>query len=439
MTMKPTRLALTLLALSLGLTVIACDGASRSAPNPNPPAGDEVKSQKQRDTAPTVSPADVQALVAGNTAFAFDLYQQLRPGQSGNFFYSPMSLSEALAMTYAGARTTTATEMANVLQFTLPQDQLHPAFDALDLALASRGQGAKGADGQGFRLHIVNALWGQTGYGFLDPFLDTLAVNYDAGLRLLDFQTDPDAARGVINAWVASETENKILNLLVPGNVTSDTRLVLTNAIYFNAAWKSVFPTANTQDGSFTLLDGSTVTASLMTNSDLFGYAAGDGWVAADLPYDGDQLAMTVIVPDAGNFATFEAALDGDQLTAITGALTPQEFSVTLPKWTVDTRFSAKDQLVALGMADAFDPTRADFTGMNGGIEPLWIGDVIHQAHVMVNEYGTEAAAATAVVMAGGAMPSQLAVRADRPFIYVIRDLPTGTILFVGRVVNPLG
>jgi serpin B len=294
-------------------------------------------------------------------------------------------------------------------------------------------------DGSGFRLHVVNAIWGQTGYGFLDSFLDILAVSYDAGLRLLDFHADPEAARGVINAWVASETEDKIKELIPQNLLTDATRLVLTNAIYFNAQWKSVFPTDNTADGAFTLKSGATVTASLMTNYDEFGYAAGDGYAAVDLPYDGDQLAMTVIVPDAGRFDEIEAGLDGAQLAAIMGALVRQELTVTLPKWTVDTKFSAKDELTALGMGDAFDASRADFSGMNGGVEPLWIGDVIHQAHVLVNEYGTEAAAATAVVMVGGAMPSPLAVRADRPFIYVIRDVPTGTILFLGRVLNPLG
>jgi serpin B len=398
-----------------------------------------VRSQKQRDTAPAVSAADMDALASGNRVFAVDLYQQLRTGQDANFFFSPLSLSEALAMTYAGARANTATEMADVLSFTLPQDRLHPAFDALVLALASRGQGAKGMDGSGFRLHVVNAIWGQTGYGFLDSFLDILAVSYDAGLRLLDFHADPEAARGVINAWVASETEDKIKELIPQNLLTDATRLVLTNAIYFNAQWKSVFPTDNTADGAFTLKSGATVTASLMTNYDEFGYAAGDGYAAVDLPYDGDQLAMTVIVPDAGRFDEIEAGLDGAQLAAIMGALVRQELTVTLPKWTVDTKFSAKDELTALGMGDAFDASRADFSGMNGGVEPLWIGDVIHQAHVLVNEYGTEAAAATAVVMVGGAMPSPLAVRADRPFIYVIRDVPTGTILFLGRVLNPLG
>lgn len=434
--MRTTRLTSMLLALTLAATLAACNGAS---PDPQPDDGQHgtvLRSSQARDTSPDVVPADLQALVAGNTDFAFDLYHQIRQRQEGNLFFSPQSISQALAMTWGGARGANATQMAEVLSFTLPPERLHPAFNALDLTLATRGEGKQGMDGQGFRLRLVNAIWGQQGYGFLESFLDLLAVNYDAGLRLLDFFADPDAARLVINEWVEQQTEGKIKDLLEPGTVGVDTRLVLTNAIYFNAQWKDVFPTENTRDGQFHLEGGGSVTVPTMSNFAEYGYAAGAGYQAVELPYDGEELAMLVVVPDAGRFAEVEAGLDGAAVAALAAALETRSMSVTLPKWTIDTKLSCKDQLQGLGMTDAFAPPTADFTGINGGIEPLWISDVIHQAHVLVNEYGTEAAAATAVVMVGGAMP-ELSLDVDRPFIYVIRDRPTGTILFVGRILNP--
>jgi serpin B len=436
--MRTTRLASTLLALTLGAALVACTGGSPTNPPPDDGQhGTVLKSSQQRNTSPSVPSADLQALVAGNSDFAFDMYHQIRQTKEGNLFFSPQSISQALAMTWGGARGANATQMAEVLSFTLPADRLHPAFNALDLQLAGRGQGAAGMDGGGFRLRLVNAIWGQQGYGFLESFLDLLAVNYDAGLRLLDFLADPDAARLVINDWVEQQTEGKIKDLLEAGTVTGDTRLVLTNAIYFNAQWKEVFPKENSVDGQFNLLDGSSVTAPTMALYTGYGYAAGEGYQAVEIAYDGDELAMLLVVPDAGRFAEVEAGLDGATVGALAARLEQKELTLTMPKWTVDTKLSVKDQLKGLGMTDAFAPPTADFTGINGGIELLWISDVIHQAHVLVNEYGTEAAAATAVVMVGGAMPDPLRVDVDRPFIYVIRDRPTGTILFVGRILNP--
>jgi serpin B len=436
--MPTNRLTLTLFALTLGAALVACDGGRQTNQQPDDDQhGTVLRSTQPRNASPNVPAADLQALVAGNTDFAFDMYHQIRQTKQGNLFFSPQSISQALAMTWGGARGANATQMAEVLSFTLPGDRLHSAFNALDLTLASRGQGAQGMDGQGFRLRLVNAIWGQQGYGFLESFLDLLAVNYDAGLRLLDFFADPDAARLVINDWVEQQTEGKIKDLLDPGTVTADTRLVLTNAIYFNAQWKEVFPKENTRDGQFTLLDGSSVTVPTMALYTEYGHAAGEGYEAVELSYDGDELAMLIVLPDAGRFAEVEASLDGAAISALAATLEQKGLTLTMPKWTVDTKLSVKEQLEGLGMTDAFAASTADFTGINGGVETLWISDVIHQAHVLVNEYGTEAAAATAVIMVGGAMPEPLRVDVDRPFIYVIRDRPTGTILFVGRILNP--
>ncbi len=410
-------------------------------PDPQQPDDESsvLRSELSRNTSPAVPAGDEQALVAGNNAFAFDLYHQLLKGrESDNLFCSPASVSQALAMVYAGAKANTAAQMASSMHFTLDPASLHPAFNALDLALNSRGAGAAGKDGQGFRLNLVNALWAQRGYPVTQSFLDTLGQSYGAGVRVLEFNDQPDASRQTINAWVEQETENRIKELLPAGSVTSATRMVLTNAIYFNAAWSEVFSEDRSADGAFSRLDGSRLTVPRMSQVTDYRYASDAGWQAVELPYDGEELSMVVIVPDAGQFEAVEAKLDARLFDAAVGAMTHKHVSLTLPKWKVESKFRLKEQLKALGMTDAFSGARADFSGINGGIEPLWISDVIHQSFVEVDEKGTEAAAATAVVMVGSAGPVEtIDLTVDRPFIFAIRDIPTGSILFVGRVVDP--
>ncbi len=399
--------------------------------------GELAKSSQARDTSPSVGSADSDALAAGNTAFALDLYQQLR-GDGTNLFFSPHSISVALAMAYAGARDQTEQQMANVLHYTLPQERLHPALNALDLELASRGEAARGRHGEPFRLHITNALWGQTGYSFLPDFLDLLARNYGAGMRLLDFETAPEPSRLTINDWVADQTEQKIKDLMPGGVITTTTRLVLTNAIYFDAAWESTFKKEATHRGEFTLLDGDTVSAEMMHQSHRFPYATGGGYQAVELPYDGGELSMVVLLPEEGRLAAFEESLDGEELTAILSDLTPTEVRLTMPRFKYESAFRLRDALSAMGMADAFDPGVADLSGMDG-TRNLFIQEVVHKALVRVDEEGTEAAAATAVVVGITAAPAQPVVEVviDHPFIFLIRDLKTGTILFLGRVLDP--
>jgi serpin B len=396
--------------------------------------GDLVISEEPRDTAPEVSAADLDTLVEGNSAFAFNLYQQLKD-EEGNLFYSPYSISLALAMTYAGARGETETQMADALDFFLAQDRLHPAFNALALELDSRGQGAQGKDGEGFRLNIVNAIWGQKDYQFLANFLDVLAVNYGAGLRVLDFIGAPEESRVTINDWVADQTEGRIEDLIPPGLINSLTRLVLTNAIYFNAAWAYPFDEDITRDGDFYLLDGSQVKVPMMSQQEHLGYAEGDGYVAVELPYDGEELSMVILLPDSGQFEAFENSLGAEQVAAIIESLSYREVALTMPRFEFDSSFSLSQALSALGMPVAFT-TGADFSGMTGNRD-LYIADVVHKAFVSVDEAGTEAAAATAVVMELTAMPDVVEVNVDRPFIFFIRDIETGTILFVGRTLNP--
>ena len=407
---------------------------------PDPVFGQELRSEKQRVTSPDLAPSDLRDLVAGNSAFAFDLYQALS-AEDGNLFYSPYSISLALAMTYAGAWGETEQQMANTLNFILSQDRLHSAFNGLDLELASRGEGAEGTDEGGFRLNVVSALWGQEDFEFLSEFLDLVAGNYGAGLRLLDFINAPEDSRIAINDWVSEQTEGKIEDLIPPDVIDELTRLVLTNAIFFNAAWLNPFEESQTKDGAFHLLDGGEVTVQMMRRTASFGLAKGDGYQAVELPYDGSELSMVILLPDAGQFEGFEGSLDADLVRTITEGLVPTRLALTMPKFEFESDFGLKDTLGAMGMPVAFISSfgpctseMADFSGMTGTCN-LSIKEIVHKAFVSVDEAGTEAAAATAVVMGIESLPPSVTI--DRPFVFLIRDIETGAILFVGRVADP--
>ncbi|MGA8848531.1 MAG: serpin family protein [Dehalococcoidia bacterium] len=402
-----------------------------------PAVAEVLKSDKERITSPDVSSSEQALLVEGNSAFAFKLYQELKE-KGGNLFYSPYSISLALAMTYAGARGETAEQMADTLQFVLEQERLHPAFNWLDAELAKRGEGAAGKDGKGFRLNIVNAIWGQKDYEFLPTFLDILAENYGAGLRILDFITETEKSRVTINDWVSDQTEGRIKDLIPQGAISELTRLVLTNAIYFNAAWKYPFDDKATADGPFYLLDGGQVLVPMMKQTKAFGYTKGEGYQAVELPYDGNELSMVILLPASGNFEAFEGELQAQQVSDIISGLKNTEVTLTMPQFKFDSEFSLKDTLVEMGMRDAFSPGDADFSGMTVNPE-LFISDVVHKAFVAVDEAGTEAAAATAVIVGATSVHegTPVEVTIDRPFIFLIRDIETGAILFVGRVLNP--
>jgi len=400
-----------------------------------PAAGEVLKSDKERITSPNVSTSEQALLVEGNSAFALELYQALKE-EEGNLFYSPYSISLALAMTYAGASGETAQQMADTLHFLLEQERLHPAFNWLDAELARRGEGAEGKDGEGFRLNIVNAIWGQKDYEFLSDFLDVLAENYGAELRILDFMTETEKSRLTINDWVSDQTEGRIEDLIPQGAIDEWTRLVLTNAIYFNAAWAYPFNGNITADGPFYLLDGGQVSVPMMKQTESFGYTEGEGYQAVELLYDGGELSMVILLPEAGNFQAFEEGLQAQQICDVISGLQPTEVALTMPKFEFDSEFSLKDTLAGMGMPIAFS-SDADFSGMTGNPE-LFISDVVHKAFVAVDEAGTEAAAATAVIMKLTAVPEPpVEVTMDRPFIFLIRDIETGAILFVGRVMNP--
>jgi serpin B len=317
---------------------------------------------------------------------------------------------------------------------------MHAALNALDALLASRNREEDPLpDGTERRvvLTIANALWGQEGTLFLPEFLDTLAVHYGAGMRAVDFAGATEQARAAINDWVSDRTAGRIPELIGPGVLSGLTRLVITNAVYLDATWDSIFDPAETLEGPFTTLDGGRVTAEVMHQTHSFPYSSGDGWQAVELPYVGREIAMLVLVPDAGRFAEVEAGLAGALPDAAAG-LEDAEVVLGLPKWEFRTQASLVRLLESLGMTDAFDQTRASFSGMTG--EPdLYVSDVVHEAFVRVDEAGTEAAAATAVIMdLRAALPGDtVELEIDRPFLFALRDRSTGEILFLGRVTEP--
>jgi serpin B len=401
--------------------------------------GKVAESKLERVMNPDVAAPDLEQLVAGNTSFAFDLYQALSPS-NGNMVYSPYSISLAFAMVYGGARGETASQMAQTLHYTLAEEQFHPAFNALDLNLTRRSdQATDVSQKERFQLNIANSLWGQDGWPFLPDYLDLLAVNYGAGMHLVDFEHATENARKQINDWVSNQTNKHIQDIIPQGMLDPSTRLALANAIYFKATWEHEFDPNKTSDGPFNLLDGETVNVPMMEmeSGEQFSYAAGDGWQAIALPYKGGLTEMVVIVPDLGNFSAFESTLTADRYNEILAALQTQKVFLSMPKFTFETLYGLSDTLIQMGMKDAFDPSLADFSGMDG-THTLYIGDALHKAFIAVDEKGTEAAAATIVLMMAGAMPPEgVVLTIDQPFFYVIRDVPSGTILFMGRVVDP--
>jgi len=384
---------------------------------------------------PQADPAAVKELASSSNAFAWALYQALRD-EDGNLIYSPYSIYQALLMTGAGAEGETASQMASVLGVDVNDPEVHNLMNALNKALSTKPTYLDD-DAQPLIFTIANAVWAQKDYHFEQAFLDTLSANYNAGLKLVDFSNAEDA-RALINLWVAAQTNDKIQELIPSGVLDEMTRMVLTNAIYFKAAWQNRFDASETKDGIFTLADGSETSVPFMHGNFTTSALVSERINAVSLPYEGGNYAMAAIMPLV-DFAGFESELTAADLEQILTDLKSSSAMVDLsmPKFAAESSFSLKDVLTELGMADAFDAGKADFSGMTG--EPdLMIGSVLHQATIDVNEEGTEAAAATAVAISLTSMPGEsYTIKLDKPFIYVIYEVSTNTIVFMGRVVNP--
>jgi serpin B len=337
-------------------------------------------------------------------------------------------------MAYAGARGETETQMARTLGY-LPQKTQHPAFNALDLRVSQPASADKDS-GTPFQLNVANAVWGPRGYPFEGSYLDTLARHYGAGLRTLDFGRAESAA-GQINGWVARETEGRIKDLVPPDAVRPETRLALVNAIYFNASWSYKFEESATEDGPFTLPDGEKAIVPMMRQAWQFSYAEGADYQAVRLPYEGDAADMLIILPKQGSFGRVEQRLNGALLEELDGKLTESQVKLTMPRFDFETDLKLVDLIKGLGMPLPFDPYDADLRGVTKE-ERLFIYEALHKATITVDEKGTEAAAATAILAmpsSGGGGPKTMTL--DHPFIFAIQDRETGAVLFLGRVTDP--
>lgn len=397
--------------------------------------GGSIDRSKPKNKKPKTEPGDVASVVASTNRFAMAMFEQLR-AEPGNVASSPASIALALNMTRAGARGSTAAQMKSTLAIALDDDRAHDAFGSL-----LHGWN-HGPEKRAYELAVVNRLFGEKTMAFEKPFLTVTGDSYGAELEPVSFKTAPESARETINDWVAEQTDQRIEGLLPAGSIKANTRLVLTNAIYFKGKWKVAFDEKNTRPASFFAPSGEEQVP-MMNVTDTFDYAEADGIKLVELPYQGDDLAMTLIVPDDHDgIAELEEALSDESLARWLGKAQKEEVSLALPRFTIDPPQSVKlkPMLIAMGMPDAFDKTKADLSGIaitNEG--RLVVDDAYHKAFVEVNEEGTEAAAATGVVISveSAAVSKEKRVVADRPFLFLIRDKTSGAILFIGRVENP--
>ncbi|WP_437681224.1 serpin family protein [Sorangium sp. So ce131] len=418
---------------------VAEQPAAGQAPAGQAPAGQAPAGQPSADQPPADQPAAPAALPAGfvdaNTTFAQRLYGRLAAAK-GKLFFSPSSISTALAMTYAGARGETAAQMAKALELTLAPEALHPAFGALAKEL-TQATGDKAPE-----LRIANRLWGQAGMPIQAAFQETTQRHYGAGIELVDFKGASEKARGQINQWVEQQTNAKIKELLPARSVTPLTRLVLTNAVYFKGKWATPFDKKATKDQPFTIAPGASPAVPTMrrTLPARLGQAADAAVLelAYEAPSPERSLAMVVILPaKVDGLPGVEQRLAAGHLKEYVEALRPARVDVSLPRFTMAAEFELSKTLAEMGMPLAFDERKADFSGITAS-DKLFISQVRHKAFVEVNEEGTEAAAATGVVVSTRAAPAAIPVfRADHPFVFLIRDTATGTVLFMGRVTDP--
>ncbi|MBN1347482.1 MAG: serpin family protein [Phycisphaerae bacterium] len=375
---------------------------------------------------PPITP-ESKAVAEGGNAFALDLYAKLSQTE-GNLFFSPYSISAALAMTYAGARGETAGQMAKVLHFATDGDRLHPGFAGLGRHL--NWLGAKGD----VTLNVANALWAQQGHPFREEFLGVAKTSYDASVQQVDFIKSAEQTRGRINAWVSDRTKGRIKDLVPTGVLDEITRLVLTDAIYFKGRWDEQFDKKHTRDAPFHVTPTKTVTVPMMTHKAEFGYAETDGAEILEMAYEGESVSMVVLLPkEADGLAGLEKSLNAKDLEAWLGRLAKRDIRVFVPRFRMTWQFDLARTLASMGMSDAFDG-KADFSGMDG-MRDLFIAAVLHKAFVDVNEEGTEAGSWIGITVETLGEPE--AFRADRPFLFVIRHRPSGAILFLGRLVKP--
>jgi serpin B len=421
----------------MGLGLVGCGTSATQGADGH--GADTLTSSGTRAEASPEAQADASSLVAGNTAFALDLFQAERMTSENagkNLVFSPYGASIALAMTYAGAGGATESQMAGALRFALPQERLRPAFNALDLEVTSS---------EGATVTVANSLWpfSIVKDRVIPGYLGLVSRYY--GASVISPPEDVEEARQAINAWVSEATGGRVTEVLPPGSLPQDfTAMVLVDAISFSGLWTFSFPPGNTQEGPFHLTDGKTVAVQLMSHDMDFGYAEDESWQVVELPYGpegtlewGDYSMVCLLPKDSGLDEALEG-LTAEGLESLLAGLSSEELVyVTMPRFKFDSGLRLKETCQALGMSDAFDPDRADFSAMYTGGAPsgIWIDDVYQTATISVDEKGTEAAAGSAVVQVGGIGPNEIVL--DHPFLFFVRHRPTGAILFMGQVMNP--
>ncbi len=416
---KAARPFMAFMVLALFLAVLGCAGVSGQ------------QRYTANDTGATS--AGVASVVQANNQFAFDLYSSLEsdPANNGrNIFFSPYSISSAAAIAYEGARGATAQEMESVFHFPPDAAVRRPAFARLYNEMNQQASG--------YTLDTANALWIEKTYALLPSYTGTAMEYYGANATNMDFKSDPSGSTDAINKWAEGKTNGKITNLIPQGGITPLTRLVITNAVYFKGKWARQFDKSLTHAADFHVSANKTVQAQMMSMSGekaKFNYTETDKLQALDMQYQDSNLSMLVLLPKDGDIAGLEASLDPEMIAGIRSSLSSRQINVIFPKFTFEAGYSLGKDLSAMGMQGAFDPGMADFSGMDGS-KNLSISEIYHKAYIDVNEEGTEAAAATAIVMtASAAMPNQFV--ADHPFIFLIQDRSSGEILFMGRVMDP--
>ncbi len=438
-TVAAALVATVILVLGLAALVAGCGGAAQPETETDTTSIEVgfIAPEQTRTEPDAGAQADAATVAAGNNAFGLELFRALRTGAAAkdNLVCSPYSLSAVLAMTFAGASGETEREMARVLHFDLPQERLHPAFNALDRRLAADGQ-----------LQMANALWGMAGYPYNRLFLDLLGAQYGAGLGLVDFNK-PEETRAIINDWISQHTGGRIPEMIQPGDIKPEDYpwLMLTDAVYFKAEWEWPFPAGSTHKREFTLLDGSKISVPMMRQRAVLPYATGATWLAVELPYEGETFSMVVILPDEGELETLIGGFDSGTLDGIVSELKQGEVDLVMPRFGIESTPPVGNALKSMGMQKMF-VLGTDFTKMvdldSKLPQPAGLGVTgVHQkAFIAVTEKGTEAAAASSVTMAATGTTVTEAFReiiVDRPFVYLIRDRDTGQIVFLGQVTVP--
>lgn len=361
-----------------------------------------------------------QNIVDANNRFMLDFYSKTStPGD--NSFFSPWSVLSAFSVLYEGARGQTANEISSA--FYLPSDDARrDSFESMQSGL--------NANGSGYELSNANALWIKQGFDVKDDFVNTARKYYGGEVSLASFPADESR----IDSWVENKTNHKIKDL-VKGATDDLTRLVITNAVYFKGTWETQFNANQTREDDFVTSPGNSVKIQMMSQKSHFGYAETDDLQVLSMPYKGDRLSMLVLLPKGNGLETVEKSLTAEQIKNWQDSLHKSEVTVFMPKFNLTTSYDLTGTMNDLGIKSAFDPNAADLSGISD--DPLYVGAAIHKAFVTVNEEGTEAAAATGIVVQGTSAQVPISFRADHPFVFLIQDNESGLILFMGKVVDP--